>query len=85
MVAEKNRTEPFRLTASECPLGPACRVRPCSGRALGLEPRAHWPRGSPCAKPPTLIKGQPGAQIELAVTFEAERRHLPVVTLRCVA
>jgi len=29
--------------------------------------------------------GQPGAQIELTVTFEAGRRHLPVVTLHPVA
>jgi hypothetical protein len=29
--------------------------------------------------------GWPGARIELIVTFEAERRHLPVVTLRRVA
>jgi hypothetical protein len=42
-------------------------------------------RGSPCARPQTLIKGQPGARIELTVTFEAGRRHLPVVTLRRVA
>ncbi|MCX5671032.1 MAG: hypothetical protein NTU94_06905 [Planctomycetota bacterium] len=37
------------------------------------------------ARPQTLIKGQPGVRIELAVTFEAGRRHLPVVTLRRVA
>jgi hypothetical protein len=29
--------------------------------------------------------GQPGARIELTVTFEAGRKHLPVVTLRHVA
>jgi hypothetical protein len=53
---------------------------PLSG---GAEPR--WPRGSPCAKPQTLIKGQPGTRIELAVMFEAGRKHLPVITLRRVA
>jgi len=37
------------------------------------------------AKPQTLIMGQPGVRIELAVTFEAGRKHLPVVTLPCVA
>jgi hypothetical protein len=35
--------------------------------------------------PQTLIMGQPGARVELNVTFEAGRRHLPVVTLRRVA
>jgi len=37
------------------------------------------------AKPHTLIMGQPGVRIELAITFEAGRRHLLVVTLRRVA
>jgi transposase InsO family protein len=59
-------------------------LRPAN-RAPRFEPRPHWPRGSPCTKPQTLIMGQPGARIELAVTFEAGRRHLPVVTLRRVA
>ncbi|MCX5653261.1 MAG: hypothetical protein NTY65_01210 [Planctomycetota bacterium] len=58
-------------------------LRPAN-RAPRFEPRAHWPRGSPCAKPQVLIMGQPGARIELTVTFEAGRRHLPVVTLRRV-
>ena len=59
-------------------------LRPAN-RAPRFEPRPHWPRGSPCAKPQTLIMGQPGARIKLAITFEAGRRHLPVVTLRRVA
>jgi hypothetical protein len=29
--------------------------------------------------------GQPGVRLELAVTFQAGRRHLPVVTLQRVA
>ena len=40
---------------------------------------------SPCAKPQVLVKGQPGVRLELAVTFQGGRRHLPVVTLRRVA
>jgi len=59
--------------------------RRAANRAPRFEPRASWPRGSPCAKPQVLIMGQPGSRIELAVTFEAGRRHLPVVTLRRVA
>ena len=57
---------------------PAC-------RAPRFEPRAAWPRGSPCATPRTLVKGQPGASLNLSVKFLARRRHLPLVTLTRVA
>ena len=60
------------------------RKRPAN-RAPRYEPRSHWPRGSPCAKPQTLIKGKPGVRLELAVTFQNGRRHLPIVALRRVA
>jgi len=53
---------------------PAC-------RAPRFEPRAGWPRASPCAMPRTLVKGQPGVQLSVQVTFVAGRRHLPRVTL----
>jgi len=56
-----------------------------ANRVPRLEPRARWPRGSPCAKPQTLVKGRPGARLDLAVTFEGGRRHLPTITLRRVA
>jgi hypothetical protein len=46
-----------------------------------FKPGPHWPRGSPCAKPQTLVKGQPGVNLELKVQFAARRRHLPSVTL----
>ena len=59
--------------------------RRLANRAPRWEPRAKWPRGSPCARPQTLIKGRPGARLELAVTFEAGRKQLPTVTLRRVA
>ena len=57
---------------------PAC-------RAPRFELRAAWPRGSPCAKPQTLVKGQPGAKLCLTVEFVAKRRHLPRMTLTRVA
>lgn len=58
---------------------PACR-RP------RLEPRAHWPSGSPCASPQALVRGRPGcAAIEIDVRHDRERSHLPIVTLRRVA
>jgi hypothetical protein len=50
-----------------------------------FEPRPHWPRGSPCAKPQTLVNGQPGVDLELKVQFAARRRHLPRVTLNRTA
>jgi transposase InsO family protein len=59
-------------------------LRPAN-RAPRWEPRSRWPRGSPCAKPQTLIKGQPGQRLELAVTFQTGRKHQPVVTLKRVA
>ena len=56
---------------------------PTARHASSTRPR--WPRGSPCARPQTLIKGQPGVRLELVVAFEAGQKHLPVVELRRVA
>jgi len=56
-----------------------------ANRAPRFEPRARWPRGSPCAKPQTLIKGKPGVRLELGIRFEGGRKHLPMVTLHRVA
>ena len=54
-------------------------------RAPRFEPRRRWPRRSPCASPRTLIRGQPGARLDLSVQFLAERRHLPIITLKRAA
>jgi hypothetical protein len=35
--------------------------------------------------PQTLVKGRPSVRLQLAVTFQAGRKHLPVVALRRVA
>jgi hypothetical protein len=56
------------------------KLRPANG-APRFEPRSRWPRASPCAKPQTLIKGQPGVRLELVVTHYKDRTHLPVVSL----
>jgi transposase InsO family protein len=56
-----------------------------ANRAPRFEPRARWPRGSPCARPQTLIRGKPGVRLELSVRFEGGQKHLPVVTLSRVA
>jgi putative transposase len=57
---------------------PAC-------RAPRLEPRSRWPRRAPCAGPNTLIRGRPGATLELDVRFLRGRQHLPVVEIRRAA
>ena len=67
-------------TPDEIYLGsfPACR-RP------RFETRARWPRRSPCAAPHVLVRGRPGAVIELSGDHRGGRKHLPVVSLRRVA
>ncbi len=55
--------------------------RRSAGRQPRFEPRPGWPRASPCAKPRVLVKGRPGARLDLYVEFLSNRRHLPRVTL----
>jgi hypothetical protein len=50
-----------------------------------LEPRAKWPRKSPCAAPQAKIRGPCGVRIELVLQFEANRRHLPIIRLKHTA
>jgi putative transposase len=50
-----------------------------------FEPRSNWHRGATCAKPSSLVKGRPGAKVDLQVEFHAERKHLPIVKLRRAA
>jgi len=57
---------------------PACR-RP------RFETRALWPRRSPCAQPHALVRGRPGAALDLIVEYRGRRTHLPIVSLRRVA
>jgi transposase InsO family protein len=79
-----NEYRPHARLAGATPNEVYFRQRPAN-RAPRLEPRPRWPRGSPCAKPQVLIKGQPGVRLELAVAFQSGRKHLPVVTLTRVA
>jgi transposase InsO family protein len=60
------------------------RARPFWDRAR-FEPRARWPRGSPCASPPSRIAGRCGARLVLHVGYLEGRKHLPIVALRRVA
>jgi hypothetical protein len=50
-----------------------------------FEPRRHWPRGSPCAKPWAIVAGKPGDAFAIRVDFRQGRRHLPVVSLKRAA
>jgi putative transposase len=50
-----------------------------------VEPRRHWPRGSPCAKPWAIVAGKPGDAFAIRVDFRQGRRHLPVVSLKRAA
>jgi transposase InsO family protein len=59
-------------------LDPAC-------LAPRFEPRRQWPRGSPCAAPRTAIRGRRGVRLDLAVSYVAGRKHLPIVTLQRAA
>jgi putative transposase len=56
-----------------------------ANRKPRLEPRKDWPRGSRCARPQTLVAGQPGDRFELEIERLEGRRHLPIVTLRRAA
>jgi hypothetical protein len=56
-----------------------------ANRSPRFEPRAGWPRSSPCAVPQVLVRGQPGVQIELEVTYQHARKHLPLVAVRRAA
>ncbi len=56
-----------------------------ANRKPRIEPRPRWPRGSPCAKPQTLVAGKPGQHFEMNVGFYGNRRHLPIVTLQRAA
>ena len=56
-----------------------------ANRKPRFEPRARWPRGSPCAKPWALVKGKPGVCLQLDVEFQAGRKHLPVVCVKRAA
>jgi putative transposase len=49
------------------------------------EPRARWPRCSPCASPHVPVTGNCGAPIRLDVRYHSDRKHLPIVDLRLAA
>ncbi|MGH7144437.1 MAG: hypothetical protein ACREJ2_09975 [Planctomycetota bacterium] len=50
-----------------------------------LEPRAHWPPGSPCAAPKAAVRGECSAKFTMDVSHFQGRKHMPLVTLKRVA
>jgi len=59
-------------------------LRPANRRPR-IEPREHWPRAAPCARPHTLVAGQPGDRFTIAIDFLGGKRHLPIVSLKRAA
>jgi Integrase core domain len=49
------------------------------------EPRAKWPRRSPCASPQVPVRGPTGVRLRLHVNYHAGRRHLPIIRLKRTA
>lgn len=84
LVTWHNSHRPHTTLGGRTPDEVYYRQRPLN-RQPRFEPRAHWPRSSPCARPVTLVKGQPGGRLEMKIRFQSGRRHLPVVTLKRAA
>jgi hypothetical protein len=56
-----------------------------ANRSPRFEPRTLWPRSAPCAMPKVFVKGQPEVRLDLKVSYQHQRQHLPVATLRRAA
>ena len=79
-----NQHRPHTTLRGRTPDEVYCQQRPAN-RSPRFEPRVLWPRPAPCALPLVLVKGKPGVQIELAVSYQHGRKHLPVAMIRRAA
>jgi hypothetical protein len=79
-----NQHRPHSTLGGRTPEEVYFQQRPTNRRPR-FEPRALWPRSARCALPQVLVKGQPGVRIELVVSYQQKRKHLPVVTIRRAA
>jgi hypothetical protein len=52
-----------------------------ANRRPRIEPRAQWPRGSPCALPNALVAGTSGARFDVEVEHLDGHVQLPIVSL----
>ncbi|MFC1610369.1 transposase [Myxococcota bacterium] len=50
-----------------------------------IEPRAKWPRRSPCAQPTARVRGRRGQVVELVLQHHDADNRLPIVELRAAA
>jgi transposase InsO family protein len=58
---------------------------PPANEAPRFEPRARWPRRSPCARPVAPVRGRCGVHLALVLGHVDDGEHLPVVELRRAA
>ena len=79
-----NEHRPHTKLGGKTPNEVYFRLRP-ENRRPRIEPRKRWHRPLPCARPSTLIAGQPGDRFELNVDWHDGRRHLPIVSLKRAA
>jgi putative transposase len=79
-----NGERPHTTLGGRTPNEVYCHHRPANRRPR-IEPRRKWPRGSPCAKPQTLIAGQPGDRFTIELDYYRGRKHLPIVSLKRAA
>jgi transposase InsO family protein len=79
-----NQSRPHMALGGATPDEVYFKQRPAN-QSPRFEPRPHWPRGSPCAAPRTLVKGQPGVVLDMDLKYPGRRRHLPIVTLKRTA
>ncbi|UCE59913.1 MAG: transposase [Phycisphaerales bacterium] len=79
-----NEHRPHTTLEGKTPNEVYFRQRPASRRPR-IEPREQWPRRASCARPRTLVAGQPGDDFTLEVHFHDGRRHLPIVSLKRAA
>ena len=79
-----NECRPHTTLEGKTPNEVYFRLRPANQRPR-IEPRHRWPRSSPCAKPRTLVAGQPGDRFTLQVNFHDGKEHLPIVSVKRAA
>jgi hypothetical protein len=84
LISWYNHHRPHMTLGGKTPDEVYCRLFPANRRPR-LEPRARWPRGSPCAKPQVLVAGSRGARFAVEVERLDPEMHLPVVRLRRAA
>ena len=56
-----------------------------ANRKPRIEPRPNWPRGSPCARPHSLVAGKPGARFNIEIEHIDRQPQLPIIRLRRAA